>query len=159
MDAADQEVGHMCKNCDFSLNEEACTIFEELPSLEDALDDQLKSNLVHVAGYVVGKEVNEATEESFIYYEKYGAYTRMLNRGGLKIPEDSVCQWSAYSYIMFESIKTSVCRISLMKVLQDISDNYGFSAKKCHCMSLANISSICIARNLLYVRGRNARKK
>ena len=40
---------------------------------------------------------------------------------------------------MFEFIKTGVCRKSLMKIFQDISDNYEFSAKKCHCKILAKI--------------------
>ena len=45
---------------------------------------------------------SSATNWFFMYYEKYGAYTQNLNRGGLKIPEDSICQWSIFSYIMFE---------------------------------------------------------
>ena len=42
-------------------------------------------------------------------------------------------------FIVFDKIKTCVCRKSLMWVFQDISDQYSFSDHRCHCRILANI--------------------
>ena len=83
LDLSPIEHAHACNDCNFSLDEEASEVFDELPNMESSVDDDVKSNLVHIAGYVVRK-VDSTDEDTHDYYEKYGAYTERLNRGGLK---------------------------------------------------------------------------
>ena len=51
----------------------------------------------------------------------FGKYTEELNRGGLTLPADEICQWVTYSYIMFHQVVRVVCRTSLLNVLMVIS--------------------------------------
>ena len=119
------------------LNEKASQVFKELPFLEATLNDDVKTNLVHIAGYITRK-VDTAEDDSFLYYEKYGRYTHDLNRGGLKIPGDSTCQWVMFCFILFNSIQSNICRKSLIMVFQDVSEHYGFSERYSRCMILSN---------------------
>ena len=129
---------HRCDDCDFSLNQEASEIFDQLPTLESSVSEEVKINLIYIAGYVT-KNVNFTDEDTHEYYDKYGIFTELLNRGGLKAPGDSICQWCIFCFIVYDKIKTCVCRKSLMGVFQDISYHYSFSVHRCHCRILANI--------------------
>ena len=77
---------------------------------EDKISVDNKMSLVHIAGYVTRKDL-ALTEEKLLgattfYYQKYGKYTDTLDRGGLNIPTDSACQWTFFSYLMFNAVNT-----------------------------------------------------
>ena len=46
---------HRCSYCDYVLEVELSSCFDNLPDLEGSDDDAAKTNLVHIAGYVVRK--------------------------------------------------------------------------------------------------------
>ena len=46
---------HACESCSYDLNSEENEAFDELVSLEDKVDRETKTNLVHIAGYVSRK--------------------------------------------------------------------------------------------------------
>ena len=101
------ESGHNCEKCGYLLDENACDVFDNLPELENNLPRDVKAGLVYIAGYVVRND--EDTPGTQYYYSEYGDYTAEINRGGLKIPADNVCQWSIFSYIVFHEIVNKVC--------------------------------------------------
>ena len=137
--AADS-VQHKCADCAYVLCAEASDIFDQLPSHEDSISHDAKSNLVHIAGYVTRKLVNELpADDTYYYFEKHGDFTASLDRGRLNTPGDTVCQWTIFGYIMFESVKNKVCRTSLARIFQAISDAHGFNMVRVHCFTLANI--------------------
>ena len=70
---------------------------------------------------------------------QYGSYLAWLDRGGLNVPQDSTCQWAIFSYIIFDVIKTSICRRSVTSVFQQVSDAYNLHRENSHCVALANI--------------------
>ena len=73
---------------------------------------QLRADITDlIAGYVVRKNIDDF-EDTYIYHEKYGDFINDVNRGGLKIPGDSVCQWTTFSYIGFHEVVND-CRTSL----------------------------------------------
>ena len=120
------------------LDESAAEIFENLPELENKLQNDVKAALVYVAGYVVKNDVTESAGTNF-YFMEYGDYTAELNRGGLTIPKDNICQWTFFSYIIFHDIVNKICRKSLCNVLMLISEYYSLNMEKKHGMKLANI--------------------
>ena len=50
----------------------------------------------------------EEQEEARFYYGEFGDFTAEINRGGLKIPNGNVCQWTIFSYILFNEIVSKV---------------------------------------------------
>ena len=72
------------------------TIVDNLPKFEDRMSEDTKMALIYIAGYIVR---NYYIEDMFKYHKKYGVFVNDLNRGGLTIPGDSVCQWSFYCYV------------------------------------------------------------
>ena len=131
---------HQCNDCNYALNEEESENFDQLPELEGSLSTDVKENLVYIAGYVARHDTSVAEDTNY-YYEKYGGYTNNVNRGGLKIPGDAVCQWVILCFIMFNIVRTKICRKSLMTIFQSIADHhiYGFSACEDFSRTLANI--------------------
>ena len=97
-----------------SVDVEASSVFDNLPQLEESIPDDAKSSLVYIAGYVVRKRQSTDLEDTSLYYQQYGAYTEALNRGGLTIPMDSVCQCVFFCYVMFNLVKEYVCKVSLV---------------------------------------------
>ena len=75
----------------------------------------------------------------WIYYVKCETYTKLLNRKGLEAPGGSIHQWCIFYFIVFDKIRTCVCRKSLMGVFQDTSDHCCFSVHRCNCRILAII--------------------
>ena len=130
---------HACSKCSFILSQELCNLFNKLPELEDSLANDVKESLLYVAGYVVRRDSDDHVEDTFSYYDKYGDFTKELNRGGLKIPSDSVCQWVFYSYIMFQQVVNDTCRTSLCKLLMMIAEFFDFDLKRNHGLILANV--------------------
>ena len=85
------------------------------------------------------KDPQDDVENAGFYHQMYGQYIDKQNRGGLTTPPDAMCQWTIFGFIMFNIIKSNVCRTSLVKVIQIVADHYGFPVSKRHCMTLANI--------------------
>ena len=90
--------GHSCDKCLYILTEEQWEVFNDLRKLEDTLSYEVKSTLVYIAGYVTRKDESNPCD-TFSYFECYGTFTNSLDRGGLNIPGDSVCEWVFLSYI------------------------------------------------------------
>ena len=134
-----QMSSHKCLDCNYKLDAAEFGVFDELPTLEDSVCTESKSNLVYIAGYVIRRDQESEAEDSHNYFEKYGNYSELLNRGGLSTPGDRTCQWTIFSFIMSEMIKHKVCRTSLSRVLNEISDVYGFEVPHTHSRVLANI--------------------
>jgi hypothetical protein len=109
-----------------------------LPEIESTLPEEIKSSLVYIAGYVVKKE-SCSREDSHMYFEKYGTFTTGLNRGGLTIPNDSVCQWTFFCFIIFGNVCNQVCRTSLTNIFLLVSDMYDLNMREKHAMTLSNI--------------------
>jgi hypothetical protein len=65
----------------------------------------------------------------------------MLDRGGLKIPGDTICEWVFFSYILFHYLDVGIiCRFSLSSLLLDIARIYEFeNIERKHAVILANI--------------------
>ena len=61
-----------------------------------------------------------------IYHEKYGDFINDVNRGGLKIPGDSFCQWTIFSYIVFHEVVNDCCRTC--NLLMMMAEFYSFDA-------------------------------
>ena len=125
-----------CEKCKVLINNEPS--FDNLPKLEKSLPWEVKMTLVYIAGYVVRKSpVNDDTNR---YLEEFGGYLKQLNRGGLTLPGDTICQWVVYSYILYHQINSHVCRTSLCNALMMIVDFYRFTGiKKQHGRILSNI--------------------
>ena len=99
--------------------------------------------LVYVAGYVTRKDGTLSEEHlldlTTFYFQKYGDYTHSVDRGGLNVPSDNACQWTFFCYIMFNTVKEKVCRLSLTNVFMSVSDFYSFNMERDHGDILANI--------------------
>ena len=88
--------GHQCFSCVYKFSEEDSEIFDGLADLEIFIPEDVKMSLVYIAGYVTRNDnaisEGELLSHTFLYYEKYGHYTKSLDRGGLKVPTDETCQ-------------------------------------------------------------------
>ena len=136
--------GHSCANCGYLLDECASEIFDNLNELESSLSEDIKSTLFYILGYVARHDKQYFTEnfedgETKFYYETYGKYTQELNRGGLNIPPDRICQWSIFCYILFNVVKNNVCRKSMCNLCMLISEHYDFCMERRHGNILSNI--------------------
>ncbi|XP_076437845.1 uncharacterized protein LOC143277020 [Babylonia areolata] len=136
-----EEPGHSCPDCVFNLeqDEKACQAVDDIETLEDLVSDENKSVLVYIAGYVTRKDTDYEEGQTSFYFDKYGQYTKSLDRGGLKVPSDRACQWTIFSFIIFNVVKNSVCRHSFMRIALALSDMYEFHMKERHARIVANI--------------------
>ena len=50
------ESGHSCKKCGFLPNEDISNVFENLPALENYLQEDTKTALVYNAAYICSKD-------------------------------------------------------------------------------------------------------
>ena len=132
MDQLSSQSGHSCDKCEFVWSEEICELINNLPDLECSVKDEAKQSLVYIAGYVVRKDLacEEEEEDTFNYFQKYGTFTSNLDRGGLQSANDFTCQWTMFSYIVFQSVVNSVCRKSLSNIFYKISEIFAFQVKK-----------------------------
>ena len=97
---------HDCNNSKYTLDQESSEAVDNLPVLVTFVHADVMQSLVYIAGYITRKDKKPSGEEdTFLYFERYGCYTRALNRGGLSIPGDSACQWTIFCYIIFNLIK------------------------------------------------------
>ena len=74
--------------------------------------DSVKETLVYIAGYVAFKTEADSSEDTFIYYERFGKFTNELIRSKLRIPNDTLCQFTFVACVLFGEVKTQVCRTS-----------------------------------------------
>ena len=141
IDSFDVTSGHECASCTYVLCEEGSEIFDNLETLESSLSDATKMTPLYIAGYVVRINYDEEKllEHTAFYYEKFGKYIKSLDRGGLKIPSDTTCQWVLFSFILFHTVKEKVCRKSLSRIFMLVSEFYFFDMAQKHCNTLANI--------------------
>ena len=134
---------HSCSACGYLLDEEAADIFDNLVELENSVTDENKSVLVYIAGYVTRKDDEldeiELLDHTTDYYEKYGDYTKSLDRGGLNIPGDCPCQWAIFCFILFNAVKSKVCRTSFSNITMMVSEYYNFNMDRRHGNILSNI--------------------
>ena len=72
-----------------------CDILDSFPEMQASVSADPIVTLVYIAPYLTAKNKNKDFDDSHFYYKKYGGFTADLNRGGLHIPGDSVCQWAA----------------------------------------------------------------
>ena len=122
--------GHECEKCNFRPDDETTGLFENLSTLEERMCLETKMSLVHMAGYVTRND-EEETEENLLemttfYFQRYGDYTKELDRGFLNIPSDCACQWTFYCYILFNSVKDRVCRKSLSNLFLKVNTVHSF---------------------------------
>ena len=75
-------------------------MIDNLPNIENKLDSDVIMSLVYIAGYIQRKD--DTLGDTFCYFDKYGDYLKDLNRGGLTVPGDLICQWVIFSYISME---------------------------------------------------------
>ena len=141
--------GHACDDCFHKLSEDECEVFNHLHELLDQLPFDIKSSLVYIAGYVSRKD-NEDDDDTFLHYGTYGNFTSASDRGGLKIPNDTYCEWVFLSYILFNYVSTSsFCRYSMSCLFMDIACTYDFTKiTRNHCHILTNI----LFNNYCYIR-------
>ena len=134
--------GHHCSSCSYKLEEDGIETFDNLEKLEGSMTIDTKMALVH-SGYVTRNDPvllkDELLDTTTFYHQKFGGYTDDLDRGQLNIPCDSAVQWSIFCFIMFEVVKTAVCRTSLTDIFNSISDHYKFGMKNHHSRILSNI--------------------
>ena len=64
----------------------------------------------------------------------------------LMIPDDSVCQWTIFSYILFHEVVNDCCCTSLCNLLMMIAEFYSFYVSRQHDIMLCNIlfNNYCI---------------
>ena len=156
------DIGHQCDKCGYLLDERAGNTFDSLEVLEDFISHENKMNLCHIAGYITRHD-DISEEELFgattFYHQKYGKYTDTLDRGGLNIPIDSTVQWVFFSHIMFNCVKDSVCRKSLINIMVMISDIHTFNIKRKHALRLSNIFFNNHSKKMKPQTGKEARLK
>ena len=105
------KLGHQCDLCSFNMNDDSLSIFEELEILEDSIPNSVKETLVYIAGYVAFKTDAKSSEDTFIYYERFGKFTNELSRGKLRIPKDTLCQFTFFACVIRRSENTSLPHI------------------------------------------------
>ena len=132
------DCGHTCKKCGYLPNEAVCDMLENLPELERSLDIDTKMSLVYISGYICRQD-DDNDDDTYFIYEKFGDFVRDINRGGLKIPGDMICQWTIYSYIIFHEVVKETCCTSLCNLLIMIAEYYGLNINKKHGRIMANI--------------------
>ena len=85
-------------------------------------------SLVYIAGYICRND-NES-DDTKLYFEKFGSFAESINRGGLHIPNDNLCQFCIFSYIIFHEVVNKVCRNSLCNILMLVSDIYSLNMER-----------------------------
>ena len=93
--------------------------------------------LIYIAGYV--RRNNSEIHDIYFYYEIYGNYLMDMNHAGLKIPGDTFCQFTIYSYIIFHEVADLSGRSSFCNILILISEMYDFDINRNHGVILSNI--------------------
>ena len=120
------------------MSDDSLTIFEELEIL-DSIPNSVKETFIYIAGYVAFTTEAESSEDTFIYYESFCKFTNELSRCKLRIPYDTMCQFTFFEYVLLLEEKTQVCRKSLVNVLKCLTVYYHFEINKRCVIVLSNI--------------------
>ena len=143
MDAIEGAAGHHCGDCSYTMTDEALQVFDNLVELEQSLNKDTKMALFHIAGYVTRNDPTPSEEEllelTTFYSLMYSGYTSHLDRGGLNIPSDKSVQWSFFCFMLFNAVKHSVCRKSLMNIFSMVNRHHEFGMNDKHSRVLSNI--------------------
>ena len=99
--------GHMCSICQFKLADEYSKIFDTLPPIEGKVSTEQKETLVDIAGYVTRQNAS-SEDDTLLYHEESGRYTRTIDRGGLKHGTDS--SYLNNDFIIFSLFNDVLCR-------------------------------------------------
>ena len=83
--------GHRCDVCSQRLNDKECEVLDNLQTLEESLREETVS-LVHIAGYVQKRGYEVKENDLLSYYQKFGKYFDVLNKGSLTITQDYLVQ-------------------------------------------------------------------
>jgi len=145
-DFSDCSEHHNCVGCSRKLTEAESEIFDMLDDLEVSMKEDSKMGCVYVAGYIVHKTEIDHSEDTFEYFDMYGRYLKELNRGGLKIPGDTLCQWVFFCYILFMKLDMTsmVCRKSVSKYFKLVNKIYF-----CHALPQVKICSKILSNILI----------
>ena len=104
---------------------------------------ETKISLFYISGYVTRHDDIDENEllqtTTMFYYEKYGQFTKDLDRGGLKIPTDKTCQWVNFCFLLFDAVRDRICRRSLSCIFLKISKLYSFDMTRKNAEVLSNI--------------------
>lgn len=130
--------GHACEICCRDLDENEKCLFDILHELEVHITKETCFSLVYIAGYVQRYETL-TEEDTFNYYKLYGDYLRSLNRGGLKIPTDTIAQWTFFCFIYFTNLSGELCAPFCAQKFSYIAERYNFNVTKRQCYALTNI--------------------
>ena len=87
--------------------------------------------MAYIAGYVTIKDESNANA-TFNYVEQFGRFTLGLDRGGLNIRGDSICEWLCFCYIIFYSVaKDLYCNFFIyLFIFLDIAERFIFEVEK-----------------------------
>ena len=99
----------------FQSNQKFVELIRNLPLLEKQLPSDVKMVLVYISRYDVRHESDN--DDTCSIYLQHGSYLNIVNRGGLKIPGDCVCQWVFFCYIIFHNLVKLTCRTFLCRIL------------------------------------------
>ena len=105
----DVNSGPLCK---FTLCEEGCEVFENIPALEDSIPVDTKKSSVYIAGYVTFSSIKWVKLSCCLWQL---SITRCMEDmwiiwRGLKIHADSACQWTFFCYTLFQYLNSKVYR-------------------------------------------------
>ena len=136
--------GHECNRCKIDFDEKTLDVIASVQEIEHKIENETKQSLVYIAGYLArNSELNEDElfESTTFYHQTYGSYLDELDRGGLQIPTDTVCQWTIFCYCMFEVVKDHVCRNSLADLFMTVSNMHSLDQNLKRAKTLTNIFS------------------
>ena len=117
------------------MDEKTPNIVDKLLDLEKNDPEDVLLSLMHVTGNVVKND--ETIADSF-YVSQFGRYLQKTNRGGLKLPGDSICQWVIYSYVTFLQSASVTCRSPFSNLAIIISDMYNFNVGRYRAIIVAS---------------------
>ena len=120
---------YFCEKCSYSLSEEQCKVFDSVPQLEETLPHDVKSTLVYTVGYTTSKDESNAND-TFNHVEQVGWFILGLDRGGLNIRGDSICEWACFCYITFYSVVKDACRNPVCDIFLEIAERFMFDVEK-----------------------------
>ena len=105
--------GHQCERCTFEFDEEALDTIASLEKIESKIEKETKMSILYISGYLVRSDdisENKLLESTSFYHESHGDHPNDIDRGGLQVPTDNVCQWVTFCYSLFGVVKNRVCR-------------------------------------------------
>ena len=144
---------HNCDKCGYLMEEETVNIVDNLTDLEKNVPEDVLISLVYAAGYVVKND--KAIDDSFFYVSQFFRNLQEINRGGLKIPGELICQWVIYCYVTFLQSASITCCSSFSNLAMIICDMYNFNVGRYLRELLQTFSSIIFVNRIPHVQSFN----